>query len=94
MPDLDGFNFLRAMRTDPVLSSVPVVVLTCRSRERDFVQGLQLGAVEYVSKPFDPEELVARVRDLLRMSADDRQRHREVNLERALVLQQIEDAFD
>jgi len=63
MPELDGFETLRALRE---FSSVPVVMLTARGEEDDRVRGLELGAGDYVTKPFSPRELVSRVKAVLR----------------------------
>ncbi|MBI2976370.1 MAG: response regulator transcription factor [Chloroflexi bacterium] len=63
MPELDGFETLRALRE---FSSVPVIMLTARAEEDDRVRGLELGADDYVTKPFSPRELVSRVRAVLR----------------------------
>jgi DNA-binding response OmpR family regulator len=63
MPELDGFETLRMMRE---ISSVPVIMLTARGDEDDRVRGLELGADDYVTKPFSPRELVSRVRAVLR----------------------------
>jgi DNA-binding response OmpR family regulator len=63
MPEMDGFETLRMIRE---LSAVPVVMLTVRSSEEDKVQGLDLGADDYVTKPFSPRELVSRLRAVLR----------------------------
>ena len=63
MPELDGFETLRALRE---FSSVPVVMLTARGEEDDRVRGLELGADDYVTKPFSPRELVSRVKAVLR----------------------------
>ncbi len=63
MPELDGFETLRALRE---FSSVPVIVLTARGEEDDRVRGLELGADDYVTKPFSPRELVSRVKAVLR----------------------------
>ena len=63
LPDLSGFEVLRRLRT---FSEVPVIFLTARSGEVDRVVGLEIGADDYVSKPFSPRELVARVRGILR----------------------------
>jgi two-component system alkaline phosphatase synthesis response regulator PhoP len=63
LPVLDGLDVVRALRRD---SSVPIVVLTARGDESDRVAGLELGADDYVVKPFSPKELVARVRAVLR----------------------------
>ncbi len=63
MPELDGFETLRLLRE---ISSVPVVMLTARGEEDDRVRGLELGADDYVTKPFSPRELVSRVKAVLR----------------------------
>jgi len=63
MPEMDGFETLRMIRE---LSSVPVIMLTVRSSEEDKVRGLDLGADDYMTKPFSPRELVSRVRAVLR----------------------------
>jgi len=63
LPGVGGLNILKELRTN---SSVPVIVLTARTEEADRIIGLELGADDYVSKPFSPRELVARVRSVLR----------------------------
>ena len=63
MPELDGFETLRMLRE---ISTVPVIMLTARGDEDDRVRGLELGADDYVTKPFSPRELVSRVRAVLR----------------------------
>ncbi len=65
MPEMDGYEFLRRFRAEPH-GSVPVIMLTARVEDADAVLGLELGADEYVTKPFSPRVLVARVRALLR----------------------------
>jgi DNA-binding response OmpR family regulator len=68
LPDgIDGFEVCRRLRAD---SSVPVLMLTARGDETDRVVGLELGADDYVTKPFSPRELVARVKAILRRSTD------------------------
>jgi DNA-binding response OmpR family regulator len=69
LPGLDGFSFCRALRAD---SAVPIIMLTARGQELDRVMGLELGADDYVVKPFSFRELVARVRAALRRRALDR----------------------
>jgi two-component system alkaline phosphatase synthesis response regulator PhoP len=66
LPGLDGLEVCRAMRADATLSSIPVIMLTARAEESDRIVGLELGADDYVTKPFSPKELVARVGALLR----------------------------
>jgi DNA-binding response OmpR family regulator len=68
MPDLDGLEVLNRLRVNPTITSVPVVLLTARADSRDRVRGLELGADDYITKPFDIEELVARVGAVLRRS--------------------------
>jgi len=68
MPEIDGLTVLRRMRSDPPTASVPVIILTARSLAEDRVKGLDLGADDYITKPFDLEEMVARVRTVLRRS--------------------------
>ena len=63
MPDLDGFEVLRLIRE---VSAVPVIMLTAHGEENDMVRGLELGADDYVTKPFSPRELVSRIRAVLR----------------------------
>jgi two-component system KDP operon response regulator KdpE len=65
MPDLDGFEVLKIIRET---SSVPVIMLTAKGEEEDRVRGLELGADDYVTKPFSPRELVSRVRAVIRRS--------------------------
>ncbi len=63
MPDMDGFEVLRTVRE---VSQVPVIMLTAKGEEDDRVKGLELGADDYVTKPFSPRELVSRTRAVLR----------------------------
>lgn len=63
MPDLDGFEVLKMIRE---VSAVPVIMLTAKGEENDKVRGLELGADDYVTKPFSPRELVSRIRAVLR----------------------------
>ncbi len=63
MPDLDGFEVLETIRG---VSSVPVIMLTAKGEEDDRVRGLELGADDYITKPFSPRELVSRVKAVLR----------------------------
>ena len=63
MPDMDGFETLQELRE---ISSVPVIFLTAKSEEVDRIKGLDLGADDYITKPFSPKELVSRIRAVLR----------------------------
>jgi phosphate regulon transcriptional regulator PhoB len=71
LPELDGLEVCRRLRRDSSTSSVPIIMLTAKSDEVDRVVGLEVGADDYVGKPFSPKELVARVRAVLRRSGPD-----------------------
>lgn len=73
LPDIDGWTVLAQVRAE---SNVPVLMLTARGQEADKVHGLQLGADDYVTKPFGNQELVARVTALIRRSGPTTRRHR------------------
>jgi DNA-binding response OmpR family regulator len=66
LPGLDGLDVCRALRADPATAGIPIIMLTARAEEADRVAGLELGADDYVTKPFSAKELVARVGALLR----------------------------
>ncbi|MBW4487195.1 MAG: response regulator transcription factor [Trichocoleus desertorum ATA4-8-CV12] len=65
MPQVDGYQFLKQMREDPRFKTLPVVFLTARGMTSDRIQGYQAGCDAYLPKPFDPDELVAIVENLL-----------------------------
>lgn len=66
LPEMDGLEVCRELRGDPNTSSIPVIMLTAKTEITDKVVGLELGADDYVTKPFSPKELVARVKAMLR----------------------------
>jgi DNA-binding response OmpR family regulator len=66
LPGLDGLLVCQALRMEPATAAIPVIMLTARDEEADRIRGLELGADDYVTKPFSPRELVARVAALLR----------------------------
>jgi DNA-binding response OmpR family regulator len=65
MPKLDGYELTRRVRAEASLRSIPVILLTARSQETDVDRGFEVGADDYLKKPFNPDELVARVRAVL-----------------------------
>lgn len=65
MPVIDGYEVLRKIREDASTADIPVIMLTARKQEQDIVTALELGANDYLVKPFIPEELVARLARLL-----------------------------
>ena len=68
LPGLDGFEICKNIRMDPRTASIPIIIITAKVEEYDRVLGLELGADDYVTKPFSPRELVARVKAVLRRS--------------------------
>ena len=68
LPDRDGWDITRLVRSDPNLNRLPIIMLTARVEDTDKILGLELGADDYISKPFNPREVVARVRSVLRRS--------------------------
>jgi two-component system alkaline phosphatase synthesis response regulator PhoP len=68
LPDHDGWDITRLVREDPSLAQTPLIMLTARIDDPDKVAGLEMGADDYITKPFNPREVVARVRSVLRRS--------------------------
>src|SRR3954467_2171906 len=65
LPQVDGLEVCRIARSNQATASIPIIMLTARGKESDRIVGLELGADDYIAKPFSPNELVARVRALL-----------------------------
>jgi two-component system, OmpR family, alkaline phosphatase synthesis response regulator PhoP len=66
LPGMDGRDICRALRADPKTAAIPIIMLTARADEDERIGGLELGADDYITKPFSPKEVVARIRALLR----------------------------
>jgi DNA-binding response OmpR family regulator len=66
LPGMDGLEVCRALRGDPDTAAIPIIMLTAKGEESDRIVGLEIGADDYITKPFSPNEVVARVRALLR----------------------------
>jgi DNA-binding response OmpR family regulator len=69
LPDLDGFDVCRMMKSNQSYESIPIIMLTAKGQEADKVTGLELGADDYLTKPFSPRELIARVKAVLRRTS-------------------------
>lgn len=65
LPEIDGLELCRMLRADPLTRSMPIIMLTAKAAEVDRVLGLELGANDYLTKPFSPRELVLRIRNIL-----------------------------
>ena len=88
LPELDGYDVLAQLRQHETTSAIPVILLTARTEEEERLRGFETGADDYVTKPFSPRELVARVKALLRRSqaapveATNRLRHGPIEMDR------------
>src|SRR2546429_9122719 len=68
MPRYDGMHLVRALKDDPATAGLPIILLSAKAQSDDVTKGLELGVDDYVTKPFDPLELVERVNDVLSKS--------------------------
>ncbi|MCB2200819.1 response regulator [bacterium] len=87
MPDIDGFEVFERIRSHPATEALPVIFVTARDDLDHKVRGLELGAIDYITKPYNPNELVARVRTTLRLQRLEREarvREREEERRRAV----------
>lgn len=70
MPGIDGFDVCRTLKQEEKTRKIPIIMLTARGEDTDIVSGLELGAEDYVTKPFSPKILIARIRTVLRRAQD------------------------
>lgn len=82
LPEMNGFEVLRHIRLDADKGKVPVLMLTARGEEIDRILGLEMGADDYLPKPFSPRELVARLRALLRRSAHQQSEQSQISIQK------------
>lgn len=78
LPGIDGLDVCRILKSDSQTKSIPILMLTAKGEEADIVKGLEIGADDYVTKPFSPRVLIARVKALLRRSIEDGKRPEDV----------------
>ena len=71
LPDIDGLEVCKVLRRNPQTSMIPIVMLTARSEDADIVAGLEIGADDYLTKPFSPRVLLARIKAVLRRQQSD-----------------------
>jgi two-component system phosphate regulon response regulator PhoB len=69
LPQMSGFEVYKSLKRDPATARIPVVMLTARAEEADRISGLELGADDYITKPFSPRELVLRVKKIVQRSS-------------------------
>jgi len=85
LPDADGLEICKYLKKEENLSSIPIIMLTAKGEETDKVLGLELGADDYVTKPFSPKELVARVKAVLRREKE-KEETKKIEIGKVLVL--------
>ncbi|MCK4493441.1 MAG: phosphate regulon transcriptional regulator PhoB [Methylococcales bacterium] len=68
LPDISGIEFAKQLKKDPLYQEIPIILLTARGEEEDKIKGLEMGADDYVTKPFSPRELIARIKAVIRRS--------------------------
>ena len=85
LPGLNGLEICRAMRSEPTLAAIPIIMLTAKAEEADRIVGLELGGDDYVTKPFSPKELVARVGAVLRRAGRSRSGQRRLRFGDVLI---------
>ncbi len=68
LPDMDGLEFCKTVKSDPEMEDIPIIMITAKSTEIDKIVGLELGADDYITKPFSIREVIARIRAILRRS--------------------------
>ncbi|MEJ2286788.1 MAG: response regulator transcription factor [Desulfobacterales bacterium] len=73
LPGMDGLAFTKTLKNDSRLRSIPIIMLTAKGEESDIVAGLELGADDYITKPFSPKVMIARVRAVLRRHKEEPQ---------------------
>jgi len=90
MPEMDGFEVLRRVRTEPATLDMAIVMLTARVAEDDYLHGYRYGADAYLSKPFDPEELLVALREVLARTPQQRAKIRNAEASKAALLRQLD----
>src|SRR5207302_10217920 len=71
LPEMSGLEVCKALKSDPATARIPIIMLTAKAEEIDRIVGFELGADDYITKPFSPRELVLRVKSVLRRASDE-----------------------
>ncbi|HCD51749.1 MAG TPA: hypothetical protein DEQ34_04830 [Balneolaceae bacterium] len=90
MPVMDGFNFVKEVLKDPEIAHIPIIMLTAKVEEQDMLEGLESGAVDYLTKPFNSKELLFKVRNILK----SRDEFKSKNWQNLLSESFVEDTYD
>ena len=94
MPQMDGYTVLKEIKSAGTRERMKILVLTAKTSETDWVRGYKLGADAYLTKPFDTDELVNGIEDLLGMTKEQLRVRREQELDKAQLLSRLESMFD
>jgi len=78
LPEMDGFEICKLLKNDPETSNISIIMITAKGEEADIVAGLELGADDYITKPFSPKVLIARIRTVLRRKRTPQPQDRKV----------------
>ncbi|MCX8116408.1 MAG: response regulator transcription factor [Desulfobacterota bacterium] len=85
LPGMDGRDLCRALKSDPATRSIPIVMLTAKAEEVDRIVGFEIGADDYVTKPFSPRELVLRIKAILRRKTEPGEAEKVIQVEDLLI---------
>ena len=94
MPQMDGYTVLKEIKSAGTREGMKILVLTAKTSETDWVRGYKLGADAYLTKPFDTDELVNGIEDLLGMTKEQLRVRRDQELDKAQLLSRLESLFD
>jgi DNA-binding response OmpR family regulator len=94
MPRMDGYDVVHAMKTNGMRDRTRVLFLTAKASEGDWARGYRSGADDYLTKPFDGDELIAKIDMLVSSSKEKLAQHRQEELDRAQLLSRLESLFD
>jgi two-component system response regulator CpxR len=94
MPQMDGYTVLKELKSSGIKDTMKIMLLTAKTSESDWVRGYKLGADSYLTKPFDTDELINGIEDLLSSTKEQLRLRREQELDKAQLLSRLESIFD
>ncbi len=94
MPQMDGYTVLKELKSSGIKDQMKILILTAKTSESDWVRGYKLGADSYLTKPFDTDELINGIEDLLSSTKEQLRVRREAELDKAQLLSRLESIFD
>ncbi|MFP5351966.1 MAG: response regulator transcription factor [Actinomycetota bacterium] len=94
MPQMDGYTVLKELKSSGIKETMKILILTAKTSESDWVRGFKLGADSYLTKPFDTDELINGIEDLLSSTKEQLRVRREAELDKAQLLSRLESIFD